>query len=391
MLNGLLDLSPWGYLVAALLTTHITIAAVTIFLHRTQSHRAVELHPVVSHFFRLWLWLTTGMITKEWVAIHRKHHANSDRSGDPHSPVVFGIRKVLLEGSELYREEAKNLQTLSKYGHGTPDDWIERHLYTRWNYLGVSLLLPTYLALFGLIGISIWALQMIWIPIWAAGVINGVGHYRGYRNYESADASTNIVPWGIVIGGEELHNNHHAFPSSARFSAKWWEFDLGWTYLRVLERIGFARIKKVAPRPVIIPNKQIIDMDTLRAVIVSRLHVSAHYARAVIGPVVRQELAGADASWRKLLKRSKKCLVRNEVLMDARARDRLEQVLSHSSALRTVHQFRQQLLELWGRTATSHEQLLHSLQDWCRRAESTGIESLAEFARTLRGYELRAS
>jgi stearoyl-CoA desaturase (delta-9 desaturase) len=273
MLNGILDLPWWGYVLVTLGITHITIASVTIFLHRHQAHRALELHPLVSHFFRLWLWLTTGMVTKEWTAIHRKHHARCETEQDPHSPQIFGLSKVLWEGAELYRKESKNLDTLDHYGKGTPNDWIERNLYTPYSQFGIVVMFIVDALLFGPIGITIWAVQMIWIPLFAAGVINGIGHYWGYRNYESADAATNIVPWGILIGGEELHNNHHAFPGSAKLSSKTWEFDIGWLYIRSLEIFGFAKVKKVAPEPVMNPDKQSVDMETVRAILVTRFHV----------------------------------------------------------------------------------------------------------------------
>ena len=244
---GILDMPWWGYVIATFAMTHVTIAAVTIYLHRHSAHRALDLHPIVSHFFRFWLWLTTGMVTKEWTAIHRKHHAKVETIEDPHSPIALGIKKVLLEGSELYRAESKNMETMEKYGKGTPDDWIERNLYTRHSWQGVGVMMIIDLVLFGPIGLTIWAIQMLWIPINAAGIINGVGHYWGYRNYTCEDASTNIVPWGILIGGEELHNNHHAYGTSAKFSAKWYEFDLGWLYIRTLETIGLARVRRVAP------------------------------------------------------------------------------------------------------------------------------------------------
>jgi stearoyl-CoA desaturase (delta-9 desaturase) len=349
------------------------------------------MHPILSHLFRFWLWLTTGMATKEWVAVHRKHHARSDRPGDPHSPQVLGIRKVLWEGAELYGQEAKNEETLVKFGHGTPNDWLERNLYSRAGILGVSLMLVLDVVLFGLGGIAVWGVQMIWIPFWAAGVINGMGHYRGYRNYETADASTNLSPWGLLIGGEELHNNHHAFPSSAKFALRSWEFDVGWLYLRIFEKLGLVRIKKVAPQPMILPHKQRIDMETVRAVIVGRMHVTAQYARTVMLPVLREELTKADASWRRLLRQSRKALVREETQMDGAARDQLQRVLERSSSLRTVYQFRQQLQALWERTASNQEHLLHGLQEWCQQAEATGIKALQEFAQTLKGYSIRTA
>lgn len=389
--DGLLGFSVWGYIAAALLMTHITIAAVTIYLHRHQAHRALDLHPIVSHFFRFWLWLTTGMVTKAWAAIHRKHHAKCETEEDPHSPQVLGIKKVLLEGSELYRKEAKSQETLDKYGHGTPDDWIERHLYTPHSRYGIVLMFIINILLFGVAGITIWAVQMLWIPITAAGVINGIGHYWGYRNYEPQDASTNIMPWGIIIGGEELHNNHHAFPSSAKLSSKPWEFDIGWLYIRTMETFGLARVKKVAPEPVIVAGKQAVDMETLRAVITNRLHVLSHYGREVMMPVLKDELHKADDSCRALFARVRRSLVRDESLIDDVARNRLNNALDRSQELKTVYQYRQKLQEIWQRSTATQDSLLHSLQDWCHQAEETGIKRLQEFSRSLRGYTLGKS
>ena len=280
--HGLMPLPWWGYFVVALAMTHVTIACVTIFLHRAQAHRALDLHPAVSHFFRFWLWLTTGMVTKEWVAIHRKHHAKVETPEDPHSPQTRGINTVFWRGTELYRAEAKNAETIEKYGRGTPDDWIERNVYTRFSWEGVGLMLVLDVMLFGGAGLTIWAVQMAWIPVTAAGVINGIGHYWGYRNFASADASTNIVPWGILIGGEELHNNHHAYGTSAKLSSRWFEFDLGWTYIRILETLRLAKVRKVAPKlRVAAPGKLAPDVVTLQAVIANRYAVATAYARTL--------------------------------------------------------------------------------------------------------------
>ena len=384
--NGVLGFSVWGFITAALIMTHITIVAVTVYLHRHQAHRALELHPIPSHFFRFWLWLTTGMITKAWSAIHRKHHAKCETEEDPHSPQVLGIKKVFWEGSELYRKEAKNQETLDKYGHGSPDDWIERNIYTRHSRYGIVLMLIVDILLFGAAGISIWAVQMIWIPITAAGIINGVGHYWGYRNYEPEDASTNVSPWGILIGGEELHNNHHAFPGSAKLSSKPWEFDIGWFYIRVLEIVGLARVKKVAPEPVIMPGKQEADLETLRAVIVNRLHVLSHYCRDVIVPVFKDELDKIGSP----VERAKRLLVRDQSLMDDTAKKRLDSVLERSVALKTVYQHKLSLQKIWQRSNSTQETLLHSLEQWCKEAEATGIKRLQDFALSLRGYALGA-
>jgi stearoyl-CoA desaturase (delta-9 desaturase) len=386
--NGLIELPWWGYIALAAVLTHITIAAVTIYLHRCQAHRALDLHPVVSHFFRFWLWLTTGMVTKEWVAVHRKHHAKVETEDDPHSPQVLGIKKVLGEGAELYRAAAADQGVLDKYGLGTPDDWMERHVYSRHNVLGVTLLAITQIVLFGPAGLAIWAVQMLWIPFWAAGVINGVGHYWGYRNFEPKDSSTNIVNLGLVIGGEELHNNHHAFPSSAKFSIKPWEFDIGWGYIRLLSMLGLAEVRRLAPRPEIVAGKDRVDLDTVRAVVLGRLHVTSEYAKRVMLPVLRDELGRADASCKRLFRQVRRSIVREDSRNDERARRRIADALNVSTRLRTVYQYRQALQQVWERTYASQEKLLQALQDWCTEAEASGVRALQEFARSLRGYSL---
>ncbi len=389
MLTGLLELPIWAYIVVTLVATHITIAAVTIYLHRSMAHRAVDLHPVVSHFFRLWLWLTTGMVTRQWVAVHRKHHAKVETEEDPHSPQVHGIRKLLLQGTELYRAGVRDQETLERYGHGAPDDWIERNVYTRHCDKGYLLMLVINVILFGPIGLTMWAVQMLWIPVTAAGVINGIGHWWGYRNYETADASTNILPFGIVIGGEELHNNHHAFASSAKLSSKWWEFDIGWLYIRLMEMLGLSRVKKTAPEPVIVPGKARVDLDSVKGVISNRLQVMSQYAKNVLGKVYEEELGRADQAKRSLLRRVKTLLVREESLLSIDARERLEAALDHSHALQTVYQYKGRLQAIWQERTASHERLLQSLQEWCREAEESGIRALQEFAKTLPMYSVK--
>ena len=391
MVDGLLNFSLWEYVVATLVLTHVTIASVTIYLHRHQAHRGLDLHPAVAHFFRLWLWLTTGMTTKTWVAIHRKHHAKCETADDPHSPQVLGIRRVLWEGAELYRAEGANEETLKRYGHGTPDDWLERVVYTPHDRYGIAIMALIDLALFGVAGITVWAVQMLWIPFFAAGVINGLGHYWGYRNYEVQDASRNIVPWGILIGGEELHNNHHTYASSAKLSSRWWEFDIGWLYIRILQALRLARVKKVAAALVIDPGKSAADMDTLKAVVGGRFQVMAHYSKSVLKRVYRDEIRRADMTCRALLKGARRLLAREESLMDEHARRRLASALSISSRLKTVYHFKQRLQDLWHRSADSNDSMLRALQEWCRQAEETGIRSLQDFARMLQGYSLRTA
>ncbi|OGT82054.1 MAG: aminotransferase [Gammaproteobacteria bacterium RIFCSPLOWO2_02_FULL_61_13] len=385
------DLPFWAYLIMVLALTHTTIACVTIFLHRHQAHRAIHLHPIASHFFRFWLWLTTGIVTREWVAIHRKHHARVETADDPHSPRQLGIRKVLTEGAELYRREARNTETLVRFGHATPDDWLERNVYGGRSWHGILIMLALNLGLFGAPGLTIWAVQMMWIPFFAAGVINGAGHYWGYRNFESPDASTNIIPFGILIGGEELHNNHHAFASSARFSSRWYEFDLGWCYIRVMQAMGLARVRKLPPVPLIDRGKQHIDLETVQAVIENQLHVMAQYARDVIGTVYEEERASADRAARALLRRGRRLLWRHERLVDASGVERLEALLERHPALRVAYEYRQRLQALWQERTASHDSLLEGLRTWCEAAESTGIKALQEFARKLRSYTLQAA
>ena len=390
ILTGLLELPWWGYVLVTLGLTHITIAAVTLYLHRYQAHRAVDMHPVISHFFRFWLWLTTGMNTKEWVAVHRKHHARVETEDDPHSPQIFGIRKVLLEGTELYKLEANKKQTLDAFGHETPDDWVEHHVYSRLNYSGgiISMLLID-VVLFDFVGITIWAAQMAWIPFFAAGVINGIGHWGGYRNFESPDASTNIIPWGILIGGEELHNNHHAFASSAKFSSKWWEVDLGWCYLVCMQKLKLARIKKIAPCLQVDQHKLEVDLDTLRSVIANRFHIMSRYAKSVVTRVCKEEKNHLDTTTRKLLKRGRRLITLPDTRLDESSRQHLDEILQRSDAMQIVYDFSQRLQALWTEKTATHEHLLHALREWCEQAESTGIKALEDFSRSMRTYTLQ--
>jgi stearoyl-CoA desaturase (delta-9 desaturase) len=386
MFTGIWDVPWWGYGVYALITTHITIAAVTIYLHRCQAHRALDLHPVVSHFFRFWLWLTTGMVTKNWTAIHRKHHAKCETAEDPHSPQIEGINKVLWEGAELYRREARNQETKDKYGRGTPDDWLEHHVYTKHDRIGIGSMLVINFALFGFVGISIWAIQMAWIPFFAAGVINGIGHYWGYRTFQPEDASTNVVPWGIVIGGEELHNNHHAYPSSARFSNRWFEFDIGWLYIRVMEMLGLAQVKKVAPQIRLDTAKTRCDLDTVQAVITHRYEVIAKYAHS-LRQTCADEIHGlrsraVSVDWAAL----KRMLHFGPDALPANERAKVSEALDKSKVLATVYNMRRELGALWQRSNASKEQLVRQLEDWCARAEASGIIPLQEFSRRLRSY-----
>jgi stearoyl-CoA desaturase (delta-9 desaturase) len=388
LLNGITHATGWQILLFTLAVTHITIAGVTIFLHRCQAHRALDLHAIPSHFFRFWLWMTTGMVTKEWAAIHRKHHAKCETVEDPHSPVTRGIETVVFEGAELYRIEAKNRETIEKYGHGTPDDWIERNVYTKHSALGVSLMLVINVLLFGVLGLTVWAIQMAWIPVTAAGVINGIGHYWGYRNFECKDASTNILPIGIIIGGEELHNNHHTFGTSAKLSAKWYEFDIGWMYISILAFLGLAKVKKVAPEPKFDSSKLVADLDTLHAVVANRYDVMAKYARS-LRSAWRDEVDQIRASstlGSGFLRSSKKLLQREPTSLETSQKQQLSELFEHSTALKTMHEMRVELGAIWERSHFTSDQLLQQLRDWCARAEASGIRSLREFSLRLRTY-----
>jgi stearoyl-CoA desaturase (delta-9 desaturase) len=387
--GGLLQLSWWQLILATLVLTHITIAGVTIFLHRSQAHRALDLHPAVAMFFRTWLWLTTGMQTKEWVSIHRKHHAKCETPEDPHSPQTRGLKTVLWSGAELYMVEAENKETLARFGHGTPDDWIERNVFSRFVWQGCGVMLGADLVLFGAAGLAVWAVQMIWIPFHAAGVINGIGHFWGYRNYDAPDASTNIVPWGIWIGGEELHNNHHTYPTSAKLSSKWYEFDLGWTYIRILQAMGLAKVLRIAPQPQVAEPKRAVDGETLQALIANRYDLLAKYARSL--KLAYQEeirkLSDLPAEQRAQFARLKRWLRKGDMsMLPAAEQHSLAELMARSRVIKTLVEMRTELLTTWGRSSASREQMLAHLQDWVSRAEASGIRTLQETALRIRSY-----
>ena len=389
MFQGLLNLPWWGDLLALLILTQITIAGVTLYLHRCQAHRSLDLHPIVSHFFRLWLWLTTGMVTKEWTAIHRKHHAKCETAEDPHSPQVYGIKRVLFAGVLLYVNESRHPETMSRYGHGTPADWLERNVYTPYQKYGVVLMAAIDVALFGVVpGLLIFGIQMAWIPFWAAGVINGIGHFWGYRKFQTEDASTNIVPVAAWIGGEELHNNHHAFPTSAKFSVQWYEFDLGWLYIQALSALGLARAKKLPPKVKLDPAKSVVDAQTLEAVATNRYEVMAKYAKSMknaweeeVAKLREKQLFADNATAKRL-----RLWVTRGNAQSAAEREAVARALESSPRLATLYAMREELAKTWERSTLSTEQLVQHLRDWCDRAEASGIDSLAEFAQRLRRY-----
>ncbi|MEA9568493.1 acyl-CoA desaturase [Polynucleobacter sp. AP-Nickl1-40-C4] len=381
--NGYLDWSWWKIVVFTLIVTHITIAAVTIFLHRCQAHRALDLHPIVSHFFRFWLWLTTGMLTKEWAAIHRKHHAKCETVDDPHSPQVLGINTVLSRGAELYKQEAANQETLDKFGHGTPDDWIEHNIYSKFSWQGVAIMLIIDVFLFGAIGLTVWAVQMLWIPITAAGIINGIGHYWGYRNFDNEDASRNIVPWGILIGGEELHNNHHTFATSAKLSNKWYEFDIGWMYIQIMSSVGLATVKKTPPKPVL-SDLRPADQSTLEAIIANRYEIMARYSKTLrnffSNEVQHMQVLATH------LTDARTWLAKDETRLTEQEKVKLEELMASNAQLRKMIEMRRDLQAIWGRSNATKEQLLSQLHVWCQRAEESGLTSLREFSLRLRRY-----
>jgi stearoyl-CoA desaturase (Delta-9 desaturase) len=388
LISGVIDMPWWGYVVVTLVLTHITIASITIYLHRHSAHRALELHAIPSHFFRFWLWMTTGMVTKQWTAIHRKHHAKCESVDDPHSPVVLGIWKVLLEGSELYRKEANNEETMKRYGYGTPDDWMERNVYSKHSALGVAIMMVINILLFGPIGITIWAIQMIWSPVMAAGIINGVGHYWGYRNFQAEDASRNIVPWGILVGGEELHNNHHAFATSAKLSNKWYEFDIGWVYIRILEMMGLAKVKKIAPKLRLDKDKTQCDLDTLQAVISHRYEVLAKYSKSLKLTFAKEIVHLKEVTVQHGVDNLtlKRWVLADSKTLQEHERETLSQVLSNAKTLDKVYTMREELASIWQRSTASKDELVKQLEDWCKRAEESGIEALKTFSQRLRCY-----
>ena len=394
MLPSLLDFAAGGIVHASwpvlvlyfLFVTQMTIFAVTLYLHRSQAHRGVDFHPIVAHVFRFWAWFSTAMVTKEWVAIHRKHHAKCETAEDPHSPQFHGIKKVLLDGVDLYRQARRETETMEKYGRGTPEDWLERNVYGRFPEMGPTLMLFVNIALFGAWGLFIWALQMIWIPFMAAGVVNGLGHWWGYRNFESDDTSTNLTPWGFVIGGEELHNNHHTFPSSAKFALRKWEFDMGWFVISTLKIVGMAKVLRVAPTLDIRPNVNLPDGETIKAMLTHRFQVTTDYFRNVTLPTFREEAAHAGDSLKALPRKMRNALADGGRWLDDAARAKLQAAVENRPTLQTVCEFRARLAHVMEQRSGEH--MLKNLQQWCHEAEASGIRALQEFSARLKGYSL---
>jgi len=385
--DGLLGWGPWAIAAWTLATTHVTIVAVTVYLHRCQAHRALDLHPAVSHVLRFWLWIATGMVTREWVAVHRKHHACCERTGDPHSPQLFGLRKVLLEGAELYQQQARNVADTRRYGQGTPDDWLERHVYGVLRWQGVGLLLVLDVALFGIVGSIVWAVQMLWIPLTAAGIINGVGHYAGYRSFDGPTAAANIVPLGVLIGGEELHNNHHAFPTSARLSMRWFECDIGWGYIRLLAMLGLARVRHVAPRPPVRRRAAgALTAATLDGIILHRQHVMRAYGQMVVRVFRNEARRSGQGGGMLARRRSERLLRRAPEHLDAGQRAALAALLAQHGSLARILGMRAELRQLWEERQMAPHEALVRLAAWCARAERAGVPALHTFAARLRAY-----
>ncbi len=387
--HGLIHAGLGSLALYLLVVTQLTILSVTLYLHRSQAHRGVDFHPLIAHFFRFWAWLTTAMVTKQWVAVHRKHHAKVETIEDPHSPMVFGIKRVFWQGVELYRVAASDKATEEKYGRGTPDDWIERNLYARFPDAGPTLLALLSIALFGFWGLAIWAIQMLWIPFWAAGFVNGLGHWWGYRNFESSDTSTNLSPWGLWIGGEELHNNHHAFPSSAKFALRRFEVDIGWVVIRLLAALHLARVLRVAPSLDVRPNVHLPDSETLRAVLTHRFHALTDYYRQVIVPTLKDEAALASERVRAVPAKLRRALADGGRWLDGEGRQRLQALIEHRPTLGTVVEYRARLLAALDQRVP--EQALRNLQQWVREAEASGIAVLQQYAARLKAYALPAA
>ena len=379
--RGVTQASVWQMVAYFLVVTQLTIMTTTLYLHRSAAHRGVDFHPVLTHFFRFWAWLTTAMVTKEWTAVHRKHHAKCETAEDPHSPRFQGINQVLWRGVELYQEARLDKDMLEKYGKGSPDDWIERKLYTRMPSLGPSLMLFINLALFGLPGIAIWALQMAWIPFWAAGVINGLGHWWGYRNFDTADTATNLTPWAFWVGGEELHNNHHAFPSSAKFALRKYEFDIGWAVIRGLQAVGLAKVLRVAPELDVRPNIQVPDTETMRAMMAHRWQVATDYYKLVLKPHLQSEAADLPGRLRRAFRSEGKWLSEDK-------RMRFNAWIAERPNTARLMQFRASLLAIYEIKSAAAEAKMEALRAWCAEAEASGIRQLEEFSQRLKGYSM---
>lgn len=385
--QGLWGLNGWQVLLFTFVMTHISIVSVTIYLHRAMAHRAMDVHPILAHFFRFWLWLTTATVTKEWVSIHRKHHAKCETVDDPHSPVIKGLKTVLLTGAELYKNEAENEETITRYSKGCPEDWVENNIYQKYKMLGIFIMLGFNILMLGPIGITVWAIQMMWMPVHAAGIINGLGHALGYRNFECSDAATNITPIAIWIGGEELHNNHHTYPNSAKLSVKRWEFDIGWMYITIFKALGLIKNVRTGPVMAIDKTKLELDFDAALAAANNRFKIMATFYKSVIKPVAKSE--GKQAQLNLPFSKAKRLLRKEEALLSDKYRQQLADLLAHNEMMEKVYKMKQELQLVWKKRSASRDELLKAMQAWCKEAEESGIRALEEFAHSLRQYSTK--
>jgi len=389
--QGLLEWNGWQVLAYTLLMTHISIVTVTVYLHRSMAHRALDMHPILSHFFRFWSWFTTATITKEWVSVHRKHHAKCETEDDPHSPVVKGLDTVLLRGAELYKDAAGNKETTERYGKGCPDDWLENNVYSKYKFGGIFVLFVLNVLMMGPIGITVWAIQMVWMPFHAAGVINGVGHALGYRNFECTDASRNISPVAIWIGGEELHNNHHTYPNSAKLSVKPWEFDIGWGYIWLFEKVGLVKNIRRGPVVHVDASKVELDQDAAQAAANNRFQIMAKFYQQVIKPVVQEQKAQLSEEAPSLYKKAKRLLKKDEGLMTEKYRHQLKELMESDAIMEKLYDMKQELQQVWKKRTASRDEMLKAMQEWCKKAEESGIRALQEFADSLKQYSTKTA
>ncbi len=388
LINGLIEFTWVEYIIYTLIVTQITIMAITLYLHRGICHSAIDIRAPLAHFFRFWLWFTTSMKTADWVAIHRKHHAKVETIDDPHSPIVHGINTVLFRGADLYAEEKANEETIKKYSHNCPNDWIEHKIYSGKSNLGILFLFILNILMFGVVGIIIWAIQMMWTPIFAAGGINGVGHYYGYRNFDTADESTNMMPIAFFIGGEELHNNHHAYPTAAKFSYKPWEFDIGWLYIKIFSIIGLVKVKRLAPKTIVEETSKELDSETAYALLRSKILVITNYTKKVINPIMKKETKSASNELKKLIKKSKTSFLRQPDRISNQSITDLQMIFNENNSLSIVYNLKNKLHSILNSKYSKLDKFKDTINEWCLEAKSQGIDDLNDFSESLKGYKI---
>lgn len=375
----------WWSVIFLLVTTHITILTVTVYLHRAVSHRALTLNKWIEHFFRFWGWFTTGQSTRQWAAVHRKHHAFCEKDGDPHSPKIFGLKKVFFQGVSLYRTEAKNPETIEKYGKFTPNDWLENKLYENYSWLGLVVLLLIDVAFFGVHGTWVWLAQILWIPFWAAGVVNGVGHVKGYRNFNTDDQSRNICPIGFIIGGEELHNNHHAYPTSAKLSMRWYEFDMGWGWIKAFEFFKLAKINKQYSFPVFDKKKEEIDGINLQAFLSNKSYVLKMFFTQTKASVQRyiEEVKKQDQGLNEYsIKKLKQYFYESYDSLKEEEKKIVFKLLQNEK-LKAVFNIKESMIKIWNEKNLNYNQLLEKLTVWQKEAYNHGMHDIKEFSQKI--------